>query len=611
MEFENTIGLETHVQLKTRTKMFCSCLLKTGCEPNVNVCPVCLGYPGALPVMNKEAVKLTVMSGLMLGCRINRHATFDRKNYFYPDMAKDYQISENESPLCIGGGVTIQTPQGPKFIRINHIHLEEDAAKINHYASSSGVDFNRGGTPLMEIVSEPDLASADEAIAYLTALKEMLVYAGVSDCNLEEGNMRSDVNISIRPKGEKRLGTKVEIKNMNSFSGIHAALEYEARRQRECMAHSIPIVQETRRWDGEALETASMRSKENAHDYRYFPEPDLVPVELSEEQIEEWRKLLPEQPETRRNRMIEEYGIAEYDASVLSQHKANADYFEAAAKGLDKKTAKLLCNLFMSDVMALMNASGKTIGECAMAPEALRALVCLSAKGTINGPTLKELLPEIFEKGGDPEAIVKERGLGAVSDTAQLEAFVDEAIAANPGPVQDFKNGKKAAAGFLVGQVMKLSKGKADPKLVGGIVARKLASLCLALVLMLFSGCVSFIHTQTAVFANDDGEFLTVDYGTGKEDHVTTFISPGNGQEMEMKSKLRVRVMLPNGDSFMAFQCMNMLPSGTMYRTDNKKWMFLANGFTCQVFRELDDRSGYSLYYEGVLARTVEKPKRK
>ena len=611
MEFENTIGLETHVQLKTRTKMFCSCLLKTGCEPNVNVCPVCLGSPGALPVMNKEAVKLTVMSGLMLGCRINRHATFDRKNYFYPDMAKDYQISENESPLCIGGGVTIQTPQGPKFIRINHIHLEEDAAKINHYASSSGVDFNRGGTPLMEIVSEPDLASADEAIAYLTALKEMLVYAGVSDCNLEEGNMRSDVNISIRPKGEKRLGTKVEIKNMNSFSGIHAALEYEARRQRECMAHSIPIVQETRRWDGEALETASMRSKENAHDYRYFPEPDLVPVELSEEQIEEWRKLLPEQPEARRNRMIEEYGIAEYDAGVLSQHKANADYFEAAAKGLDKKTAKLLCNLFMSDVMALMNASGKEIYECAMAPEALRSLVCLSAKGTINGPTLKELLPEIFEKGGDPEAIVKERGLGAVSDTAQLEAFVDEAIAANPGPVQDFKNGKKAAAGFFVGQVMKLSKGKADPKLVGGIVARKLASLCLALVLMLFAGCVSFIHTQTAVFANDDGEFLTVDYGTGKEDHVTTFISPGNGQEMEMKSKLRVRVMLPNGDSFMAFQCMNMLPSGTMYRTDNKKWMFLANGFTCQVFRELDDRSGYSLYYEGVLARTVEKPKRK
>ena len=491
MEFENTIGLETHVQLKTKTKMFCGCLLKTGCEPNTNVCPVCLGYPGALPVMNGEAVKLTVLSGMMLGCRINSHATFDRKNYFYPDMAKDYQISENGQPLCLGGGVEITRADGTKkFIRINHIHLEEDAAKINHYATTSGVDFNRGGTPLMEIVSEPDMESADDAIAYLTALKEMLVYAGVSDCNLEEGNMRSDVNISIRPKtGEglptkpdgsidfSKLGTKVEIKNMNSFSGIHAALVYEAKRQRECMAHSIPLVQETRRWDPEAMETAPMRSKENAHDYRYFPEPDLVPVELSDEQLAEWRKLLPEKPEVRRARMIAEYGLAEYDAEVLSQHKANADYFEAAAKGLDKKLAKQLCNLFMSDVMALMNASGKSIGECAMAPAALAALVKLSASGTINGPTLKELLPELFEKGGDPEAIVKERGLGAVSDTGALEAFVDQAIAANPGPVADFKAGKKAAAGFFVGQVMKLSKGKADPKIVGGIVAKKLAEI--------------------------------------------------------------------------------------------------------------------------------------
>ncbi len=477
MEFENTIGLETHVQLKTQTKMFCSCRLKTGCEPNVNVCPVCLGYPGALPVMNKEAVKLTVMSGMMLGCEINRHATFDRKNYFYPDMAKDYQISENGNPLCLGGGVEITRADGTKkFIRINHIHLEEDAAKINHYATTSGVDFNRGGTPLMEIVSEPDMESADDAIAYLTALKEILVYTGVSDCNLEEGNMRSDVNISIRPVGATRLGTKVEIKNMNSFSGIHAALEFEACRQRACMARSIPIVQETRRWDPEAMETAPMRSKENAHDYRYFPEPDLVPVELSEEWIAAWRAALPEKPEARRARMIADYGIAEYDAEVLSQHKANADYFEAAAKGLDKKLAKQLCNLYMSDVMALMNARGKPIGACAMTPAALASLVKLAASGTINGPTLKELLPEIFENGGDPEAIVKERGLGAVSDTSALEAFVDQAIAANPKSVADYKAGKKAAAGFFVGQVMKLSKGKADPKIVGGIVARKLAA---------------------------------------------------------------------------------------------------------------------------------------
>jgi aspartyl-tRNA(Asn)/glutamyl-tRNA(Gln) amidotransferase subunit B len=502
MEFENTIGLETHVQLKTNTKMFCSCLLKTGCEPNTNVCPVCLGYPGALPVMNKEAVKLAVMSGMMLGCEVNRHATFDRKNYFYPDMAKDYQISENGNPLCLGGGIEIVRADGTKkFIRINHIHLEEDAAKINHYATTSGVDFNRGGTPLMEIVSEPDMESADDAIAYLTALKEMLVYAGVSDCNLEEGNMRSDVNISIRPKGDKpgvlpvkadgsidfsKLGTKVEIKNMNSFSGIHAALVYEAKRQRACVARSVPIVQETRRWDPEATETASMRSKENAHDYRYFPEPDLVPVELSEEQISEWRKLLPEKPEARRARMIADYGIAEYDAEVLSQHKANADYFErtcgairekARGKGEEKKCCKQLCNLFMGDVMALMNATGKAIDECVMKPEELAALSFLATAGTINGPTLKELLPEIFEKGGDPEAIVRERGLGAVSDTGALEAFVDQAVAANPGPVADFKAGKKAAAGFFVGQVMKLSQGKADPKLVGQIVAKKLGAL--------------------------------------------------------------------------------------------------------------------------------------
>ena len=492
MEFENTIGLETHVQLKTKTKMFCGCLLKTGCEPNTNVCPVCLGYPGALPVMNKEAVKLTVMSGLMLGCEINRHATFDRKNYFYPDMAKDYQISENGNPLCLGGGVEITRADGTKkLIRINHIHLEEDAAKINHYAATSGVDFNRGGTPLMEIVSEPDMESADDAIAYLTALKEMLVYAGVSDCNLEEGNMRSDVNISIRPKSDvpglptkadgaidfSKLGTKVEIKNMNSFSGIHAALVHEAKRQRACAAQGVPIVQETRRWDPEALETASMRTKENAHDYRYFPEPDLVPVELSEAQVAAWRARLPEKPEARRVRMIEQYGLAEYDAEVLSQHKANADWYEAAAKGLDKKTAKILCNLFLGDVMALLNASGKAIGDCAMQPAELASLVRLSASGTINGPTLKELLPEIFEKGGDPEAIVKARGLGAVSDTAALAAFVDQAIAANPGPVQDFKAGKKAAAGFFVGQVMKLSKGKADPKLVGPLVAKRLAAL--------------------------------------------------------------------------------------------------------------------------------------
>ncbi len=478
MEFENTIGLETHVQLKTKTKMFCGCALETGAEPNTHTCPVCLGYPGALPVMNREAIRLTVMSGLMLGSTINKRATFDRKNYFYPDMAKDYQISENEHPLCLGGGVEITLADGSKkTIRINHIHLEEDAAKINHYPTTSGVDFNRGGTPLMEIVSEPDLASADEAIAYLTALREMLIYAGVTNGNLEEGNIRSDVNISIRPKGSATLGTKVEIKNMNSFSGIHAALVHEAARQRLCVARGEAIVQETRRWDPELGETASMRSKENAHDYRYFPEPDLPPVELTEDEIEAWRKLLPEKPEARRARMVADYGLADYDADVLSQHKENADFFEAAARGLDRKTAKAMCNLFLGDVMALVNANGISVGASKLSPDSFAALVKLSAAGRVNGPTVKELLPELFLQGGDPEEIVRARGLETVSDDSSYEAWVDEALAKNPNPVADYKAGKKTALSFLVGQVMKASKGKADPKRVSGLLISKLESL--------------------------------------------------------------------------------------------------------------------------------------
>ena len=477
MKMIATIGLETHVQLKTRTKMFCGCLLKTGCEPNTNVCPVCLGYPGALPVMNKQAVKFTVMSGLMLGCRINNRATFDRKNYFYPDMAKDYQISENSAPLCIGGGVKIQTPAGEKFIRINHIHLEEDAAKINHYVRHSGIDFNRGGTPLMEIVGEPDLSSADETMAYLTALKEMLVYAGVSDCNLEEGNMRSDVNISVRPEGQEKLGTKVEIKNMNTFKGIHAAIEYEVARQIALIRDGGAVIQETRRWDADLGETQSMRNKENAHDYRYFPEPDLVPVVLTDDLIAEWRKELPELPEARRVRMVEEYGITEYDAGVIAADRAYADFFEKAARLCKPAARKLVSNWFMTEVLRLLGDSGKSLSECSLTPEALAELVTLLDDRVINGPTAKELLPEIFEKGGMPKAIVDARGLGQVSDTGALQAMVEQAIAANPKSVEDFKAGKKAAAGFFVGQVMKLSKGKADPKIVGKMVAETLSRM--------------------------------------------------------------------------------------------------------------------------------------
>jgi len=469
-----TIGLETHVQLKTATKMFCGCSLAFGEEPNTTVCPVCMGYPGALPVMNREAVRLTVLSGLMLGCTISRHSTFDRKNYFYPDMSKDYQISQNTHPLCLGGGVTIETPEGPKRIRINHIHLEEDAAKINHYARFSGVDFNRCGTPLMEIVSEPDLSSPDEAMAYLQSLKQSLVYAGVSDCNLEEGNMRSDVNISVRPAGQEQLGTKVEIKNMNTFKGIYAALEYEIARQLAVVKGGGTLVQETRRWDPELGETQPMRSKENAHDYRYFPEPDLVPVELPEALVESWRAQLPEAPDARRERMMAEYGIPAYDAGVLADAKENADFFEAAARACKPGLGKTVSNWFMTEVMRLLSETGTGVGACALTPAALAELVALVDEGVINGPTAKELLPEVFAQGGSPRTIVAERGLAQVSDVAALEAFIAQALADNPKSAEDFRAGKKAAAGFIVGQVMKLSKGKADPKQVGRLVAERL-----------------------------------------------------------------------------------------------------------------------------------------
>ena len=470
-----TIGLETHVQLKTATKMFCGCSLKFGDEPNTNVCPICLGYPGALPVTNREAIKLTVMSGLMLGCTINRYSTFDRKNYFYPDMSKNYQITQSPFPLCLGGGVDIETPNGPKRIRINHIHQEEDAAKINHYARFSGVDFNRCSAPLMEIVSEPDLSSPEEALAYLQTLRQILVYAGVSDCNLEDGNMRSDVNISVRPEGQEKLGTRVEIKNMNTFKGILAAATYGVERQIHVLSHGGTLVQETRRWDPDQGETQSMRGKENAHDYRYFPEPDLVPIALTKEQIEEWRAALPELPAARRERMMAEYGIPAYDAGVLADEKANADFFEAAARACKPGLGKTVSNWFMTEVMRLLSETGKTVGECALTPEALAELVALADGGVINGPTAKELLPELFNEGGMPKAFVEARGLAQVSDTSALEGFISEVFAANEKSVADYKAGKAAAAGFLVGQVMKLSKGKADPKLVGKLVAERLA----------------------------------------------------------------------------------------------------------------------------------------
>lgn len=475
MDYEVVIGLETHVQLKTRTKMFCGCGTSFGASPNSHVCPVCLGYPGALPSMNREAIRHTVMAGLMLGCKIAEYARFDRKNYFYPDSSKDYQITQLDHPLCLGGGVGIAGADGVrKTVRIHHIHLEEDVGKLTHRAGCSGVDFNRAGVPLMEIVSEPDLRSPDEAIAYLTALREMMVYAGVSECNLEEGNLRSDVNISLRPRGQTAYGTKVEIKNMNTFSGIHAALLFEIERQRTALDAGQTILQETRRWDPELGETFVMRSKENADDYRYFPEPDLMPIALSPEQIAAWAKDLPEAPAARRERMMADYGIPEYDAGVLSADRALADFFEAVAKRCGN--GKLASNWVMAEVLALTAKTGTPLAASALTPEALGDLLRLLDAKTINGPTAKALLPELFEKGGDPAAIVRERGLGQVSDAGAIEAFVTAAIEANPKVVADFRSGKQAALGFLVGQVMKQSKGKASPQMVQRLLRKALGA---------------------------------------------------------------------------------------------------------------------------------------
>ena len=470
MEYEVVIGLETHVQLKTRTKMFCACGTAFGATPNTHVCPVCLGYPGALPTINGEAIRLTVLAGLMLGCAIAPRSRFDRKNYFYPDSAKDYQITQNGLPLCLGGRVELP---GGRAIRLNHIHLEEDVGKLTHRPGCSGVDFNRAGVPLMEIVSEPDLRSPDEAIAYLNAIRECMIYAGVSDCNLEEGNMRSDVNISLRPKGQEAYGTKVEIKNMNTFSGIHDALRFEIARQEAALRAGAPIVQETRRWDPDLGETFTMRTKENAEDYRYFPEPDLPPVVLTQAQIDAWAKDLPEAPAARRARMTRDYGIPEYDAGVLSADRALADFFEAAAKRC--ANGKLASNWVMAEVLALTAKTGRHVRDSALTPEALGDLLGLLQAGTVNGPTAKALLPELFEKGGDPGAIVRERGLAQVSDASAIEAFVDAALADNPKVVADYKAGKQAALGFLVGQVMKRSKGKASPQLAQRLLRDKLA----------------------------------------------------------------------------------------------------------------------------------------
>lgn len=463
MNYNADIGLEVHVQLKTRSKMFCGCSALFGADPNSHVCPVCMGYPGAMPVMNGEAVRLTVMSGLMLGCEINQFSKFDRKSYFYPDMPKNYQISQYDKPLCLGGGVDISVDGRDQRIALTRIHLEEDVAKSVHFSTFSGVDFNRAGVPLMEIVSEPDMHTPEEAFAYLQALKKILQYADVSECNLEEGNIRCDVNCSVRPEGATELGVKAEIKNLNTFRGVLNALRYEIKRQVEEIEAGGKIIQDTRRWDADAGLTYSMRTKEYAHDYRYFPEPDLMPVILGRDLVEEWRALLPELPVEKRSRFVKEYGLPDYDAGVLSADRQIADFFEETAR--ISGSAKTVSNIIMTEMLKLLSESESDIGQVALTPEALAELVDLLDSRTINSNTGREIFEEIFNGGGMPRAIVEQRGLAQVSDEGAVLEFVEKVIAENAKSVEDFRSGKEAALKFLVGQVMKLSRGKADPQL--------------------------------------------------------------------------------------------------------------------------------------------------
>lgn len=481
-EYIATIGLEVHVQLKTRTKMFCSCKVEYGAEPNTNVCPVCLGMPGALPVMNEEALRLTALAGLMLDCRIDPVCKFDRKNYFYPDMPKNYQISQYDLPICQGGTVplhdlaypkdaqkSIATPN--KKIRLVRIHLEEDVAKSFHMENTSGIDFNRAGTPLMEIVSEPDIASAEEAFAYLTVLQQVMIYGGISDADMEKGQLRCDVNVSVRPVGTEKYGTKIELKNLNSISGVRRALLFEIPRQIDFLRKGGTLAQETRRWDDDLGETVLMRIKESAHDYRYFPDPDLLPVR-TDGIVAAAKERLPELPWDKRSRFVAEYGISDYDAGVLADDLSLSSYFEKAAK-LAKKP-KSVANWILNDLLSAL--SGSPVSACKVSPESLAELLDLIEEGTISGRQGKEVFAELFESGKSPKTIVDEKGLRQVSDTSALESFCDEVIAANPGPVADFRSGKTAAINFLKGQVMKLSKGKANPNVVGEILTQKLSA---------------------------------------------------------------------------------------------------------------------------------------
>ena len=476
-KYEAVIGLEVHVQLLTTTKIFCSCSTQFGAPPNSNVCPVCLGMPGVLPVMNRKAVEFAVLAAMTLNCRINETSIFARKNYFYPDLPKGYQISQYDKPLAEFGRIDLKR-NGGKKIGITRIHLEEDAGKSLHEGfadagDKTGIDLNRTGVPLIEIVSEPDMSSPEEAYEYLTLLKEIILYTGVSDCNMEEGSLRCDANISVRPRGQKEFGTKTEIKNVNSFRFVRGALEYEIARQIEVIESGGKISQETRLYNSNEGKTYGMRSKEQAHDYRYFPEPDLLPLVVDEKWKSEIAKQLPELPEARRARLVKDYGITEYDAGVLTFSKELADQFEAAAKAA--KNPKRVANLVQGELMGRLKAKGLEIGQSPITMQGVAMSADLVESGAISGKMLKDFYDLSFERGQDFGAVYEEEGRPVQSsDTSALEKIIDDLIAANPKQVEQYRAGKKTMIGFFVGQVMKASKGQANPQVVNAVLVKKL-----------------------------------------------------------------------------------------------------------------------------------------
>ena len=470
--YEISIGLETHVMQQTQSKMFCSCRYEYGAAPNTHVCPVCVGYPGALPVLNKKAIELCVKAGLLLNCDINLFSRWDRKNYFYPDMAKNYQITQADHPLCGEGFVHVEVNDQTKEITIERIHQEENAAKNTHTKEGSLIDYNRAGTALMEIVTTPCMHSTEEVLAYMNAIKQIMQYGQISNCDQEKGQMRSDVNISVRPYGQKELGAKVEIKNMNSFAFIVEAIDYEVERQISLLESGGEVQQETRGYDSDRKETFVQRTKEDAHDYRYFPEPDLFPLVLEDAQVTQWKAELPELPSTRKKRYIDQYGLPAYDAALITADKALSDWFDGV---LEHTTfAKRASNLMMGEMMRLLSETNLPLHEIRITPQLLGQLVNMIDAGKISMGAGKQVFEILFHEGGNPEDIVEEKGLGQVSNDDDLERWANEAIEQHPKPVSEYQAGNAASINFLMGQVMKASRGKANPAAVMQILKEKL-----------------------------------------------------------------------------------------------------------------------------------------